>query len=231
MAVGSLSSEQKIIIMNLIEVKQEIFSEQIPEMKEVSRRLDLHGRGHTIDNVNWKEFGYKPGVRFNIAYSTREILLKYYVKEDHFRAEKTESNQMVCEDSCVEFFVSPAEDGVYYNFEFNAIATCLMGSGKGRSDSKVAPVEVIAGIRRLTSGMPKTEKEISGNILWDITIAIPYEVFFHHKVTNLRGKSFKANFYKCGDKLSVPHYITWNPVGTSQPDYHRPEYFGLLKFI
>jgi len=31
--------------------------------------------------------------------------------------------------------------------------------------------------------------------------------------------------------LSNPHYVTWNPVGTEQPDYHRPEYFGELKFI
>ena len=40
----------------------------------------------------------------------------------------------------------------------------------------------------------------------------------------------KANFYKCGDKLSVPHYLSWNPVTTEKPDFHRPEYFGLLEF-
>jgi len=47
----------------------------------------------------------------------------------------------------------------------------------------------------------------------------------------LKGKIFRANFYKCGDKLTVPHYVTWNPVGTENPDYHQPEHFGLLKFI
>ena len=47
----------------------------------------------------------------------------------------------------------------------------------------------------------------------------------------LKGKTFRANFYKCGDMLSVPHYVTWNPVGTPKPDYHRPEYFGELKFV
>ncbi|MCK7536290.1 MAG: carbohydrate-binding family 9-like protein [Marinilabiliales bacterium] len=45
--------------------------------------------------------------------------------------------------------------------------------------------------------------------------------------SSLAGKSFRANFYKCGDKLSNPHFVTWNPVGTEKPDYHRPEYFGI----
>lgn len=217
--------------MNIIEIKKEKFGEPFPEMKEVSGRLDMHGAGNLIDNVNWKDFSYKPEVRFNIAYTAKEILIKYYVKEDYFRAEKTETNQMVCEDSCVEFFVSPAEDGIYYNFEFNAIGTCFLGSGTGRSDSKVAPAAVVSGIRRLTSGTKKTDKEITGKIAWDITLAIPVEVFFRHRINGLKGKTFRANFYKCGDKLTVPHYITWNPVPTPQPDYHRPEYFGILKFV
>ncbi|MBT5542155.1 MAG: hypothetical protein HOK34_04920, partial [Gammaproteobacteria bacterium] len=27
-----------------------------------------------------------------------------------------------------------------------------------------------------------------------------------------------------------PHYLTWNPVETSNPDFHRPEFFGKLIF-
>ena len=41
----------------------------------------------------------------------------------------------------------------------------------------------------------------------------------------------RANFYKYGDILTIPHYVTWNQVGTEKPDYHQPEYFGLLKFV
>jgi hypothetical protein len=39
-----------------------------------------------------------------------------------------------------------------------------------------------------------------------------------------------GNVYKCGDAMPQAHYLTWNPIGTSRPDYHRPEYFGYLKF-
>ena len=58
---------------------------------------------------------------------------------------------MVCEDSCVEFFVSPSDDGIYYNLEFNPIGTALMGSGHGRHDSTRADARIVEGIRRLTT--------------------------------------------------------------------------------
>ena len=138
---------------------------------------------------------------------------------------------MVCEDSCVEFFVSPEEDEIYYNIEFNALGTCLLGSGTERANSKRADPQIIAGIRRLTSAGDQPVTEKSGNFEWTITVAIPFNVFFRHKVQDLKGKTFRANFYKCGDKLEVPHYVTWNKVGTEKPDYHRPEYFGELKFV
>jgi hypothetical protein len=217
--------------MNIIEVRKEGFTQQYPEMEEISARLDKLGEGHKIDTLNWKDYGYRPLVRFNMAYGEKEIFIKYYVTEDHFKAEKTETNQMVCEDSCVEFFVSPADDGIYYNIEFNAIGTCLLGSGTSRHDCKRAPAELISGIRRLGSVAPGPKPEINGPFSWTLTIAVPLEIFFHHSITDLKGKTFRANFYKCGDMLAIPHYVTWNPVGTENPDYHRPEYFGLVKFV
>jgi hypothetical protein len=216
--------------MKTIEVKNEKFNVAKPVMEDISERLDTHGKGIPIDNINWKEFGYRPEVRFNIAYSSTEIFLKYYVKEKYFRADKKETNQMVCEDSCVEFFVLPESDGIYYNIEFNSIGTCLLGSGTGRKDSERAPVEIVSKIRRLSQPQGIPVKDKKGNYSWTLTLAIPVEIFFRHRITDLSGKTFRANFYKCGDKLEVPHYVTWNPIGTSSPDYHRPEYFGQLVF-
>ncbi|MCJ7448955.1 MAG: carbohydrate-binding family 9-like protein [Bacteroidales bacterium] len=217
--------------MKVLEINKLELSTACPEMEEVSARLDeLPDRNH-IDAINWKDYSYKPDVSFSMAYSDKELLLKYYVAEEYFKAEKTETNQMVCEDSCVEFFVSPEDDGIYYNMEFNGIGTCLMGTGTARKNSTRSDPEIIAGIRRLTSAGKKSFKEKKGRFNWTITIAIPFKAFFHHEVRQLKGKTFRANFYKCGDMLSVPHFVTWNPVGTPKPDYHRPEYFGLLKFV
>ena len=214
-----------------LEVSKLEFNSEYPGLDEISEKLDNRNFKNPVDVINWKDFDYKPDVKFSIAYSGHEILLKYYVTEQWFKAEKTKTNQNVYEDSCVEFFVSPSDDGIYYNLEFNGIGTCLMASGTGRGNRRRADPEIISRIRRKTSLGEKSVSEKSGGFSWMITIAIPFNVFFHHSVTELEGKTFGANFYKCGDKLSVPHYVTWNPVLTEKPDYHRPEYFGLLKFV
>lgn len=217
--------------MKIAEIKKIDFDSVLPGMEEISSRLDDHGVTLHIDTLNWKDYSYKPQVDLSIAYGDNEIFLKYYIKENYFKAEKTETNQMVCEDSCVEFFVSPEDDGIYYNFEFNGIGTSLLGTGTGRDNSTRTNPGIIKKIRRLTSVGDKPVSEKEGEFEWTITLAIPLEVFFHHKIKELKGKTFRANFYKCGDMLKVPHYVTWNPVGTEHPDYHQPRYFGVLKFV
>jgi hypothetical protein len=214
-----------------LEVSELEFSSEYPGLDEISGKLDDLNFTNPVDVLNWKSFAYRPYVKFTIAYTRHEMLLKYNVTEQWFKAEKTETNQDVYEDSCVEFFVSPADDGIYYNLEFNGIGTCLMGSGTGRENRKRADPEIISRIRRKGSAGENSISEKGGDFSWTITMAIPLNVFFHHNINRLKGMTFRANFYKCGDKLSVPHYVTWNPVGTEKPDYHRPEYFGLLKFV
>lgn len=217
--------------MKTLEVCELKFKEKYPDLDEISEKLDDLNIKVPVEEVNWKDYDYKPDVAFTIGYTENEILLKYSVTEDSFRAQKTESNQNVYEDSCVEFFVSPADDGIYYNLEFNGIGTCLMGSGTARENSSRVDPAIISRIRRKTSVGKNAVKEINGEFSWTITMAIPLNVFFHHDIKELKGKVFRANFYKCGDELSVPHYVTWNPVRTEAPDFHRPEFFGLLKFI
>jgi hypothetical protein len=217
--------------MKTAEIRKLELEQDFPDLEEVSAKMDEQNLRLKIDTINWKGYDYKPDVALSMAYGNHEIFLKYYITEDYFKAEKTETNEMVCEDSCVEFFVSPEDDGIYYNFEFNAIGTCLLGTGTGRENSTRANPELISKIRRLTSGGKELVKERKGKYSWTLTVAIPFEVFFRHKVKDLKGKTFRANFYKCGDMLTIPHYVTWNPVGTDKPDYHQPAYFGLLKFI
>lgn len=217
--------------MRIIEVTRLGTESAFPDLEKVSELLDKIPGRTRIETINWQAFSYKPEVSFSIAYDDNEIFIKYYVKENFFKAEKTETNQMVCEDSCVEFFVSPGGDGIYYNIEFNAIGTCLLGTGTARENSRRAAPEIISKIRRLASAGLKPIKEKEGEFEWTLTAAIPTDVFFQHSVGNLKGKTFMANFYKCGDKLKVPHYVTWNPVGTENPDYHQPAFFGQLRFV
>ncbi|HOK75329.1 MAG TPA: carbohydrate-binding family 9-like protein [Bacteroidales bacterium] len=215
----------------ILEVRKEFFPEKCPDPLEVSSRMNFEGSGHFIDEVNWKEFPYKPEVEFDIRYSERAIFLKYRVAENYFKAEKTSHNDRVWEDSCVEFFIEPAADGIYYNLEFNAIGTCYIGAGRNREERQPLPESVISKLRVFPSSGNKPVREVEGRISWELTIIIPFGVFCYHTIESFEGKEIRANFYKCGDKLKVPHYLSWNPVGTLMPDFHRPEYFGILRFI
>jgi hypothetical protein len=215
-----------------MEIKVREFGSRLvcPAMADVSALLDELCLKNPIDVINWDTFRYKPEVQFAMAYGLNEIFLKYYVKESHTKAEKSKINERVCEDSCVEFFVSPEDDGIYYNFEFNPIGTIYLGCGTGRHDSTRIENDTAAKVRTLGSLGTDPFSETDGETSWTLTIAIPFEVFTRHKIDSLKGKSFRANFYKCGDRLSNPHYVTWNPVKTEKPDFHRPEYFGKILF-
>jgi len=217
--------------MKIAEIKKTQLKSAYPDLEDISAELDSLNDCLLIDTINWADFPYKPQVKLSILYSDKEIFLKYYICEKYFKAEKTESNQNVFEDSCVEFFVSPEDDGIYYNLEINGIGTCLLGTGTGRADSIRANPEIIRKIRILSSVGNKPVREKEGEFSWDITLAIPFDVFFHHKIKELKGRSFRANFYKCGDKLAVPHYVSWSRIGTPKPDFHQPAWFGVLNFI
>ena len=44
------------------------------------------------------------------------------------------------------------------------------------------------------------------------------------------GGIWRANFYKCADKTSHPHWLTWSVVDKPRPDFHVPQFFGILEF-
>ena len=50
--------------------------------------------------------------------------------------------------------------------------------------------------------------------------------------TSLPGTPFeaRANLFKCGDDLSHPHFLSWRPIRTEKPNFHRPEFFDHIKF-
>lgn len=182
-----------------------------------------------VDNVNWpKEFPYCPGMKFGIAHTDEAFLLHYRVEEQSTRAVAVKDNDSVWEDSCAEFFISPAGDGLYYNIECNCAGTLLLGVGEGRNNRELASPDITGQIDRwITLGRtPFATKEQPAK--WELALLIPFAVFFRHRITSLDGCKLKGNFYKCGDKLPIPHFVSWSPIGTPQPDFHCPQFFGEL---
>jgi hypothetical protein len=179
---------------------------------------------HLLNYTPWTAYPYKPEVQFVIAYSGDCIFLKYFVDEESIRAAAGNINGAVWEDACVEFFVSFDDKG-YYNLEFNCIGTALAGFGKEKG-SRVRIEERI--IRKIKYGSKISNTD--GNIHWELTVAIPLEVFAHHNLSSLKGRQCKANFYKCGDALPQPHFVAWSNIDAPQPNFHLPQFFGTVLF-
>ena len=195
---------------------------------EVLKSLD-NAPWNLIDTVNWTEYGYCPQVRFRMVYGDSAFLLQYSVKEQSVRALAAVDNEEVWKDSCVEFFVMPDEK-IYYNFEFNCSGTCLLAAGTSRNERETAQNTIISTIRRHPSLGKHPFGERTSETEWDMTLVIPYVCLFKHPDYSPAGKTVRANFYKCGDELTVPHYLSWNPIKTKFPDFHRSEFFGTIKF-
>ena len=186
---------------------------------------------NVIDTVNWAKYPYRPQVQFRMAYCDSAFLLQYEVKEQSVRAVAAVDNGEVWKDSCVEFFVSPADDGIYYNFEFNCAGACLLAAGASRNGRESAQRDVISSIRRNPSLGRHPFDERKEETEWNMALVIPYSCLFRHSGYSPAGKTLRANFYKCGDDLSLPHFLSWNPINTEKPDFHRPEFFGTIKLM
>ncbi len=197
---------------------------------EVEKILEKQCEPVSVDQINWAGFSYRPEVKFRIAHLGDQILLKFYIREKNILAQTSTVNGDVYKDSCVEFFISPLGDKNYYNFEFNCIGTPHVGYGNGRHNRQPLPIEIIKGITTQSSLGLEPFAERQGDFSWELFVRIPVTCFIHENIEKLDGLSSSGNFYKCGDELAEPHFVTWNPVKTENPDYHRPEFFGKLRF-
>jgi len=197
----------------------------------VSTILEKNAPLNKVNWLEWKEFPYQPEVQFRIAHDDSLLFLKYYVKEEHILARRTDPNSAVHRDSCVEFFVDPIQNGNYYNFEFNCIGTTHLAYGPRRGERTFIPAELIENEIKTWSTLGKASfEEKSGIFEWEMVVVIPSSIFTYNKDLNFSKLVSNANFYKCGDDTTKRHYLSWNPVKTPNPDFHRPEYFGILNF-
>lgn len=184
-----------------------------------------------IDSLNWpNSYPYNPRAEFRIAHTGASILLHYRAWEQNIRAVAAD-NGRVWEDSCMEFFFMPsADDALYYNVETNCAGSVLLAVDTDRHERQKATGEILATISRWSSLGRQSFCTKEAPDMWQMAVAIPASAFFRHAIGQLSGLEASANFYKCGDLLPTPHFLSWNAIATPQPDFHRPEFFGRLIF-
>jgi hypothetical protein len=198
------------------------------DAKTASRILDNETEWHFIKSINWPgQYPYCPESEFVIARSHNSLYIKFKVNENNLRALYINDQDPVWEDSCVEFFCKKPLSESYMNFEFNCIGTSVASTRKGRDKDIVFFTEnQMKQIDRFTTLNRKTFDEIKGPNCWELTVCIPFQIL-GIDLYDLPQK-ISGNFYKCADGSSTPHYVSWNPIATEQPDFHRPDFFGEL---
>ncbi len=209
------------------EIKVKCISNTVDEnsIEAVSTALDSFEK-HKLDCVPWEAFPYKPKVSFAIAYSLSNIFIKFFVAEKYFRAKTLLTNGPVHEDSCVEFFIRFDKDAPYYNIEFNSLGTGLIGYGTTRNNRELLSSDLIKKLQKKS----RVFSENGQGAEWELALTIPLTTFVHSPLIKLKDKNYSGNFYKCGDLLPEPHFISWANINAEIPDFHLPQYFGKLLF-
>ena len=180
--------------------------------------------------VNWQEYPYQPNVKFRAAHTGDALLLHYQVTEASVRAVALADDGRVWEDACVEFFLSPEGNDFYYNFECNCAGKLLLHGGEAGTERPGASEEVLKSVKRWASLGTEPFEERVGECTWEVALVIPASAIYHHSIESLDGKVMRANFYKCGDLLQTPHFLSWAPIELPQPKFHCPEFFGEIRF-
>ncbi|AEV97929.1 hypothetical protein A4D02_15210 [Niastella koreensis] len=212
--------------MNFLRVPYLSGIDQHTPLHEISLVLDAAPK-HQLVYAPWAEYPYHPEVHFSIAHSSDAVFIKYFVKEKTIRAVNYTLNSPVYNDSCVEFFIGFKNEPAYYNFEFNCIGTPLIGYGEDRTNRRLLPADISQQIKYKSVLTNDQDREAVG---WELTLLIPVTAFYYHHLPSLKGQHCVANFYKCGDELPEPHFVSWSNIEWPQPNFHLRQFFGTLEF-
>lgn len=171
--------------------------------------------------------GMRRGVdaSFVISYNNDAIQVIFTTKGAPLICNHLANQEAVSEDSCVEFFIQPIEGGEYFNFEFNILGYVKASHRTDRANSTRLEPADIARIKRepvYHADEPFVFENLEDDT-WILTVSIPWSLI---GVTPEPGMKFRANFQACCSAANPPYYLSWSPIVTEKPDFHRPEFFG-----
>ncbi len=198
-------------------------------ISEVPSALEEHGVRLSVDSLNWPEqFPYRPLTVVSAAHTSTAIYLEFLVRCNYLRAENYTDNSQVSRDSCVEFYVAadPASPADYVSIGINCIGTVRATAHRSDGTARVLGTDELARIQRYASVGTRPFREVEGSFIWSVTVAIPLDlVGIRYDGAPVR---VAGNFNKCATDTSQPHYLSWAPIDSPEPDFHRPEAFATI---
>ena len=178
---------------------------------------------------------HRPATTFVTAWDPEALYVHFSVRDRYVCTRYRHAQDPVCRDSCVEFFFSPGPtvEGGYFNLEISAAGVPLFHFQKApRVDVRPIASGHIQKLSLTSSLKAPLQEEHDGPLDWTISARIPLEILapYCDLLPPAPGRCWRGNFFKCADKSSHPHWLSWAPIETDKPQFHRPEAFGLLQF-
>lgn len=159
---------------------------------------------------------------FSAVWNEAVIIVRFLTRKAPIVCRNFADMASVSDDSCVEVFLRPEEDGEYWNLEFN-IAEFINASHRLVRNAKtpLTPEECAAVVRRSTIRVVSPE-EGNRRDEWGFEVHVPWRIL---GVEPRKGMRMTGNFYACAGKADIPYYLSWAPIATEKPDFHRPDFF------
>ncbi len=199
----------------------------IKDAADISYIIEETGTRNTIDSLNWEQYPYHPLTTFSMAHSGEYLYVDFFVRCNYLRGFYDKTNSPVEEDSCVAIYLQPEGLDKYYALSFNCIGTIKGEVVRSDGTREMMAPESLAGVMRVCSVGNRPFRELEGLFSWNVAVRIPLELL-GVKVPVVTPVVMKGNFYKCAASTSQSHYLSWCPVHSPQPDFHRPESFGTI---
>lgn len=177
-----------------------------------SLEIDVHHNTPEVDVRAWAQ----------VCYDDKALYVRMEAEEKDVRATYSGLLDEVCEDSCLEFFLSPIPgDKRYFNIEMNPNGAMYFGFGTSCDDL----------IRLICQECPVIVPEITRTEKgWVTSYSVPFWFLrlFFPAFEGKKGDSVRANFYKCGEQTDPKYFLCWCPVVKRPHAFHNPDCFGTL---
>jgi hypothetical protein len=188
-----------------------------------------------LENYMGERPEHFPKTEARLLYDEDHLYVIFRVEDRYIRAVSQKFCDAVYCDSCAEFFFTPGSDigAGYFNIEMNCGGVMLMHHQRRRDENCKCISLEDAGKIQIFHSLPKIiDPEITEPTTWTLEYCLPIEILQSYAVVErpYSGLIWRANFYKCGDETSHPHWLTWAPIDLPKPDFHQPSFFGTLEF-
>ncbi len=218
---------------------------RISEFESSAGEIDWNGiPAVRVENFHPAGSDHRPAVEARLAYDELGLRGRFDVMDRYVVCTHVSYGSHAYKDSCVEFFVRPKPALGYFNFEMSCGGGLLLyyisdwtrkAHPEDPDDEFSAfvkiPPEVGTQVRLRPSMPGPLRPESTGPLAWSIEFDIPFGVLetYVGPLGALPGQVWRANFNKCADESSHPHWATWAPIGELL-DLHQPDRFGVLRF-